>query len=326
MLLTLVVPVYNRPDEMEELLASLSCQTNMDFEIIIVEDGSTKPSDRVVEKYKDRVAITYYAKENSGPGRARNYAADRAEGDYLVFLDSDCVIPEGYIAALHNFLAENKVDIFGGPDAAREDFSDFQKAVSYSMTSFFTTGGIRGGKKKLDKFFPRSFNMGLRRSVYNELGGFLHICPGEDMELCYRLEANNCSFALIPEAFVYHKRRSTSKSFCRQVFFFGFARINLYKRYPKTLKLVHLLPASFVIYVILSLILTLFVSRLFFVPIILLAMIWFVHSTVLNKSANVGVLSIKTSFIQLLSYGCGTIYGVFLRLILKKSEVDVKWK
>lgn len=308
---------------MRELLQSLSEQSNKDFEVVVVEDGSERStSDGVVGEYADRLNVKYFVKPNSGPGLTRNYGSERSSGEYLIYMDSDCVVPPQYIQVLHDYLAVNRVDTFGGPDASSDDFSDYQKAVSYSMTSFFTTGGIRGGKKKLDKFFPRSFNMGYRRDVYDRLGGFSEILLGEDLELSYRLAKNGCSSALIPDAYVYHKRRATSKSFYRQVFRFGVARINLSLRYPGTLKPVHLLPSLFTAYTAISIILTLFISRLFFVPIFALAAIWFLNSTMRNKSINIGILSVQTSFIQLFGYGCGLIYGCWIRIIMKKGEEE----
>lgn len=322
MFLSIIVPVYNREEEMRELLGSLSQQYNKNFEVVVVEDGSTITCESVVRQFSDKMDINYFTKPNSGPGLSRNYGSERSVGDYLIYLDSDCIVPPQYTQMLEGYLKVNPVDTFGGPDAAADDFSDFQKAVSYSMTSFFTTGGIRGGERKLDRFFPRSFNMGYRREAYNKFGGFSSMRIGEDMELSYRLVANNCSSVLIPEAYVYHKRRSTSKSFFRQVFGFGMTRINLYLRYPDTLKMVHFLPTLFTLYTVISVLLTLFVSRMFFLPIFIIALIWFLNSTMLNKNVNVGILSIKTSFIQLFGYGAGLLYGVWMRLIVKKTEED----
>lgn len=322
MLLSIVIPVYNREDEMRELLESLAGQDNPDFEVIVVEDGSTHRSDKVVEEYKDRLDIKYFYKPNSGPGLTRNYGSDRSSGEYLIYLDSDCVIPSQYTNVLHHYLAEHKVDFFGGPDGAAEDFSDLQKAISYSMTSFFTTGGIRGGKRKLDKFFPRSFNMGYRREVYNVVGGFLGIKHGEDTELSYRIAEKGYNSAFIPEAYVYHKRRTTTKAFFKQVFAFGMARVNLYKRFPHTLKLVHTLPAIFTIYTIFTIINALFIYRFFALPLLLLTIIWFIDGTIKNKSVNIGILCVKTSFVQLLGYGAGFIYCAWIRFVMKKSEQE----
>jgi len=203
---SIIVPVYNRPDEVDELLESLSNQTLKDFEVIIVEDGSVKTCKDVCDKYANILALHYYAKENSGPGQSRNYGAERANGEWLLILDSDVVLPEGYLEAIDKTLSSSMDEIvaFGGPDAAHDSFTPVQKAISYSMTSFFTTGGIRGGKAKLDKFYPRSFNMGIRRDVYQQLGGFTKMRFGEDIDFSYRIVEAGYSPRLFPEAWVWH--------------------------------------------------------------------------------------------------------------------------
>ena len=249
---SIIVPVYNRPDEVDELLESLSNQTQQDFEVIIVEDGSVKPCKDVCDKYAGILALHYYAKENSGPGQSRNYGAERANGEWLIILDSDVVLPEGYLAAVDSAISHQTSDIaaFGGPDAAHPSFTPVQKAISYSMTSFFTTGGIRGGKAKLDKFYPRSFNMGIRRDVYLQLGGFSKMRFGEDIDFSYRIVEAGYRPQLFPDAWVWHKRRTDFRKFFRQVYNSGIARINLMKRHPGTLKLVHLRPTVFALGVI----------------------------------------------------------------------------
>ena len=229
---SIIVPVFNRPDEIDELLESLTRQTFNDFEVIIVEDGSQKPCKEVCDKYTDKLNIKYFMKENSGPGQSRNYGAERSEGEYLLILDSDVVLPENYLYAIEEELHRDKADAFGGPDRAHNSFTDTQKAISYSMTSFFTTGGIRGGKKKMDKFYPRSFNMGIRREVYNKLGGFSKMRFGEDIDFSIRIFKAGCKCRLFPGAWVYHKRRTDFRKFWRQVYNSGIARINLYKKYP----------------------------------------------------------------------------------------------
>ena len=267
---SVIVPVYNRPDEVDELLDSLTRQTVKDIEVIIVEDGSTKTCKDVCDKYADILDLHYYFKENSGPGQSRNYGAERAKGEYLLILDSDVVLPDTYIENLelridnydmlqgmnngmqgnHNSkfsTLNSQLAAFGGPDAAHPSFTPTQKAISYSMTSFFTTGGIRGGKKKLDKFYPRSFNMGIRRDVYMQLGGFTKMRFGEDIDFSYRICEAGYSPQLFPDAWVWHKRRTDFRKFFRQVYNSGIARINLEKRHPGTMKLVHLLPAAFTI-------------------------------------------------------------------------------
>ena len=205
---SIIVPVFNRPDEIDELLESLTRQTFNDFEVIIVEDGSQKPCKEVCDKYTDKLNLKYFMKENSGPGQSRNYGAERSEGEYLLILDSDVVLPENYLYAIEEELHRDKADAFGGPDRAHNSFTDTQKAISYSMTSFFTTGGIRGGKKKMDKFYPRSFNMGIRREVYNKLGGFSKMRFGEDIDFSIRIFKAGCKCRLFPGAWVYHKRRT----------------------------------------------------------------------------------------------------------------------
>ena len=239
---SVIIPVYNRPDEADELLQSLTRQSFKDFEVIIVEDGSSIPCKDVAERYQNILDIRYYAKPNSGPGQTRNYGAERSQGEYLIILDSDCILPKGYFAAVEEELQKAPTDAFGGPDRAHVSFTDIQKAINYSMTSFFTTGGIRGGKKKMDKFYPRSFNMGVRREVYETLGGFSRMRFGEDIDFSIRIFKGGYACRLFPGAWVYHKRRTDLKKFFKQVHNSGIARINLYKKYPESLKTVHLLP------------------------------------------------------------------------------------
>ena len=247
---SIIVPVYNRPDEVDELLDSLTRQAYSDFEVIIVEDGSSIPCKEVCEKYGNSLPLSYFLKENSGPGQSRNYGAERAKGDYLIILDSDVVLPDGYLKALDKELSENPCEAFGGADASHPSFTPVQKAISYSMTSFFTTGGIRGGKAKLDKFYPRSYNMGIKREVYQQLGGFSKMRFGEDIDFSYRIVEAGHKCRLFPSAWVWHKRRTDLRKFFRQVYNSGIARINLEKRHPGTMKLVHMLPMVFTVGVI----------------------------------------------------------------------------
>ena len=240
-----IIPVYNRPDEVDELLESLAKQTFCDFEVVIVEDGSTIPCKDIAGKYANVLDIHYYEKPNSGPGETRNYGVKRANGEYMLILDSDCILPSTYLEEVEKELKNRDADAFGGPDRAHESFTDVQKAINYAMTSFFTTGGIRGGKKKMDKFYPRSFNMGVRKDVYQALGGFSKMRFGEDIDFSIRIFKGNYMCRLFPEAWVWHKRRTDLKKFFKQVHNSGIARINLYKKYPESLKLVHLLPAIF---------------------------------------------------------------------------------
>ena len=337
---SIIVPVYNRPDEVGELLESLSNQTLKDFEVVIVEDGSVKTCKDVCDKYANILALHYYAKENSGPGQSRNYGAERANGEWVIILDSDVVLPTGYLQAVDDSLAAHHasptpVTAFGGPDAAHESFTPVQKAISYSMTSFFTTGGIRGGKAKLDKFYPRSFNMGVRRDVYLQLGGFSKMRFGEDIDFSYRIVEAGHQPRLFPEAWVWHKRRTDFRKFFRQVYNSGIARINLEKRHPGTMKLVHLLPTVFTVGVI-ALILISAVGRALmhyvdrdqfywmcfapWIPIILYSLLICIDSTLKNKSLKVGLLSVPAAFVQLMGYGLGFIESWWKRCVRKQDE------
>ena len=338
---SIIVPVYNRPDEVSELLESLSSQTAKDFEVIVVEDGSQKTCKDVCDKFADILDLHYYDKENSGPGQSRNYGAERANGEYLIVLDSDVVVPSGFIHAIDQELTANSqqpVAAWGGPDAAHESFTPVQKAISYSMTSFFTTGGIRGGKKKLDKFYPRSFNMGIRRDVYQLLGGFSKMRFGEDIDFSYRIVEAGYQPRLFPKAWVWHKRRTDFRKFFRQVYNSGIARINLEKRHPGTLKLVHLLPTVFTIGVI-SLILIGAFGRIMMVygnpddfrlwywvvvaalaPILFYCLVILIDSTRQSRSLKVGFLSIPAAFTQLMGYGLGFIESWWKRCVLKQDE------
>ena len=331
---SIIVPVYNRPDEVDELLESLSNQTQKDFEVIIVEDGSIKTCKDVCDKYADILVLHYYAKENSGPGQSRNYGAERANGEWLIILDSDVVLPEGYLAAIDSAISSD-IAAFGGPDAAHPSFTPIQKAISYSMTSFFTTGGIRGGKAKLDKFYPRSYNMGIRRDVYQQLGGFSKMRFGEDIDFSYRIVESGNKTQLFPEAWVWHKRRTDFQKFFRQVYNSGIARINLEKRHPGTLKLVHLLPTVFTVGVI-ALILISAVGRALmyyvdrdqfywmcfapWIPILLYSLLICIDSTIRNRRLKVGLLSIPAAFVQLMGYGLGFIESWWKRCVLRQDE------
>ena len=369
---SIIVPVYNRPDEVGELLASLSRQTVKDFEVIVVEDGSSIKCEDVCKQFAGVLDLHYYEKPNSGPGQSRNYGVERARGEWVIVLDSDVVLPKGYLTAVEESLSPNPSPVergddeseaspiggrlegasaFGGPDAAHESFTPVQKAISYSMTSFFTTGGIRGGKKKgaLDKFYPRSFNMGVRRDVYQQLGGFSKMRFGEDIDFSYRIVEAGYQTALIPEAWVWHKRRTDFRKFFRQVYNSGIARINLEKRHPGTMKLVHLLPAVFTLGVIALLLLFLLGVGLYvagewldasglrptdnmhqgvgfvlcvlaLLPLLLYSAVIFAHTSIKNRSLWVGLLSIPAAFTQLMGYGLGFLKAWWKRIVLKQDE------
>ena len=318
---SLIIPVFNRPDEVNELLDSLTMQRCKDFEVIIVEDGSQVPCDAIAKSYSDKLDIHYYNKPNSGPGQSRNYGAERASGEYLIVLDSDCIIPEGYLEAVKAELQAAPADAFGGPDRAHDSFTDIQKAINYAMTSFFTTGGIRGGKKKLDKFYPRSFNMGIKADVYSALGGFSKMRFGEDIDFSIRIFKGGYKCRLFPDAWVWHKRRTDLRKFFKQVHNSGIARINLYKKYPDSLKLVHLLPAIFTVGVATLLLGAPFIPALTSL-IALFVLIIFIDSTLQNKSVKIGVLSVLASFVQLIGYGTGFLRAWWQRCVLRKDEFE----
>lgn len=331
---SIIIPVYNRPQEVDELLESLCVQTLKDFEVVVVEDGSTEKCDTVCEKYKDRLALSYHFKPNSGPGPSRNFGAERSQGEYLIILDSDVIVPENYLETVQHELNREPCDAFGGPDRAHASFTPIQKAINYSMTSFFTTGGIRGGKKKMDKFYPRSFNLGIRKNVYEALGGFAPMRYGEDIDLSTRIFNGGYSCRLFPEAFVYHKRRVKFSSFFRQVKHSGEARIVLKDKYPETFKLVHLLPAAFVVGNVLLVLACLVHLNLAFIltgrfswwallwlaPILLYAMIVFVDSLIKNKNMKVALLSFPAAYYQLFGYGLGVIRAFFRKKRSSQTE------
>lgn len=316
-----VIPVFNRPDEVDELLESLCTQTMSDFEVLIVEDGSAVPCREVVEKYNSRLDVKYFVKPNSGPGQTRNYGVERASGEYVLILDSDVVLPSTYLAEVEKELVSSPCDAFGGPDRAHSSFTPMQKAINYAMTSFFTTGGIRGGKRKMDKFYPRSFNLGVRTEVYRALGGFSEMRFGEDIDFSTRIFAGNYSCRLFPEAWVWHKRRTDLRKFFKQVHNSGIARINLTKRHPGTLKLVHLLPAVFTVGCAM-LLLCAPLCAWSLLPLLLFSLIIFVDAGCAERSLGVGLRAVAASFVQLLGYGTGFLRAWWKRCVLGKGEFD----
>ncbi|WP_294081859.1 glycosyltransferase [Proteiniphilum sp. UBA5384] len=319
MFFSIIIPLYNRPEEVNELLMSLCEQTDKRFEVIIVEDGSTRRSNIVVEKYCDRLDLTYFEKPNSGPGLTRNAGAMRAKYDYLIFFDSDCIIPPHYIETVSGFLGEHFADAYGGPDAALPSFTPIQKAINYSMTSFLTTGGIRGGRRSMEKFNPRSFNLGVSKKAFDMLGGYGTMRFGEDIDFSLRLLEKDFNTTLIPGAYVYHKRRSTFAQFFKQVYNSGIARINLHLTHPRSLKAVHLLPSVFVVGIAFCFLLSLFYPPFLFIP-LFYSLLVFIDSFIKNNSFGVAAYSIIAAWIQLTGYGTGFLSAAWKRLILKKRE------
>ena len=314
---SVIIPVYNRPDEVRELLESLSKQTLKDFEVLLIEDGSVNRCDTVAQEFDKDLNICYFYKENSGRSLTRNYGMERASGEYLIFFDSDCIIPERYFAIVKARLEEDYVDCFGGPDAAHTSFSNLQKAISYSMTSFFTTGGIRGGKKGMEKFTPRTFNMGFSKEVYKRVGGFKDMF-GEDIDLSLRIQKAGFHTVLIRDAFVYHKRRVSFRSFYRQVSVFGRARVDLYLLHPESLKIVHLLPAAFVLGSLILILLSFFCIWAL-LPLIVYFLALFFESLVCNHSLRIAGLSVLTSIIQLGGYGIGFLSAFIKKVVFRQT-------
>jgi len=322
MFFSIVIPLYNRPQEIDELLNTLTQQTYMQFEVLVIEDGSVKDARAVIDKYANALDLHYYVKPNAGQGFARNYGFERAKGDYFVVFDSDCLIPKDYLETVRDYLFEHKLDAYGGPDAAHQSFTPVQKAISYAMTSPFTTGGIRGNAKHLGQFHPRSFNMGVSREVWEKVGGYILTRLGEDIEYSIRIHEAGFKIGLIPAAKVYHKRRTSFAQFYKQLHFFGRARINIYKHFPKELKLVHFFPAVFTCGFFFTLLINIFYWPLAFVCNFLMLvyfMLIFFHSWQVNKSLKVAFLSIIAAFIQLFAYGLGFMQDLIKRVVLNRQ-------
>lgn len=324
MYFSIIIPVFNRPDEIEELLASLVTQTYAKpFEIIIVEDGSSLTCESVQSKFSSTLTIRYFYKANSGPGDSRNFGMQQARGNYFIIFDSDCIIPSEYLLEVEKALNQKYVDCFGGPDKALDSFSSIQKAINFSMTSFLTTGGIRGGSEKLNKFQPRSFNMGISKKAFEASGGFGLIHPGEDPDLSIRLWNLGFETALIKQAFVYHKRRIDWTKFYKQVYKFGKVRPILSQWHPATNKKTFFFPTLFILALDIAIIALLFGIYFpifcFFAYFLLL----FLLSTLQNKSLKIGALTLVATFIQFYGYGVGFLLSyVVVTLFKKDPEVE----
>lgn len=319
---SLIIPIYNRPEEIKELLESLLLSDyKKEYEIVIIEDGSRIDCKEVIAQYADNFNISYYFKENSGPGDSRNYGMKVAKGDYFIILDSDCLIPAHYLSEVEKELESDYVDCFGGSDAAHESFSKIQKAINFTMTSFLTTGGIRGGSEKIGKFQPRSFNMGISKKAFEESKGFGNIHPGEDPDLSIRLWKLGYKTRLFPNAFVYHKRRIDWDKFSTQVNKFGKARPILNSWYPEYSKITFWFPSLFIIGLFFSVILLIFGYKL---PILLYAFYYLmilVFSTIQNKSIEIGLLSLIAVNRQFFGYGLGYLKS-FLKIKVLKQQPE----
>ena len=319
-----IIPVYNRPDEIRELLQSMiELQFSKSFEVVIIEDGSTLSAQEVINDFQNELSISYFQKPNSGPGDSRNFGMKRAQGDYFIILDSDCLLPPTYLETVARSLQHNYVDCYGGPDAAHESFSLIQKAINYAMTSLLTTGGIRGKNKAVGKFQPRSFNMGISKKAFEATGGFGKIHPGEDPDLSIRLWNNGFSTTLIPEAFVYHKRRINWRRFFTQVYKFGTVRPILNQWHPKTAKTTYWFPTLFCLGFIISLV---FWSVGIILPAIIYAayfLLIFIDSLFKSKSIAIALLSLLAVGIQFSGYGYGFIRSSMLLTLTGKKPQEL---
>ena len=317
MFFSCIIPVYNRPGEVKDLLSSLLPQTNTQFEVIVVEDGSTLRCKEVVDAFADQLSIRYFFQENTGQGFARNFGMQQAKGDFFVILDSDVLLPPTYFEELEKAISSRSLDAFGGPDAAATDFSPLQKAMDFAMTSFWTTGGIRGKLKNPSAYQARGFNMGVSRRVFEQLGGFVDPNRGEDIEWSLRIKKAGFRLELVAEAFVYHKRKNTLVSFAKQAFSFGRNRVNVSRFHPEAIKLVHALPSFFLLFLI-SLAVNLIFIQLLLLPHLLMLGIWATlvlsQATLQYRSPLVGALALATSVVQLAGYGLGLLW-----------ELVVKW-
>ncbi|MBN1791292.1 MAG: glycosyltransferase [Bacteroidales bacterium] len=327
MFYSVVVPTFSRRDEVAELLASLESQQNKNFEVIIADGSLDDSVKRVTDQYQDKLSLKHLYKKGLGISESRNWGVEHAIGDYVIFFDSDCVIPPQYFKVAEDYLAVEPLDAYGGPDKASEDFSIKQKAISYAMTSFFTTGGIRGRKGHIGQYQPRSFNMGIRRNIFISLGGFSGLKVSEDIDLSMRLYRNGYRVGLIEQAYVFHKRRSTFYKFFRQVFSFGSGRIDLQLRHGNALKPVHTLPSLFVLYLVTGIVISLFSKTLFLIglaSLVFYASAILIDATMQNRSILVGLISVYASFIMLTGYGLGMIKAALMRFIFQSKKESEK--
>ena len=322
-----IIPTYNRAGELRELLPTLVNLTDSpSFELLVVDDGSTDETEDVVQLYSNQINLKYLHQKNQGPGAARNYGMRNAEGTYFIFVDSDCLLPEDYLVKIDQFIQKFSPDAFGGPDTFNDSFSPIQKAINYSMTSFLGTGGTRGSRKSVGRFYPRSFNMGLHRNVYEKIGNFNSLRHGQDMDYSARIYEAGFEVSLIPDAFVYHKRRTSLRKFFKQIYNWGVARINLSNIHKGLLKPIHLAPALIVTSGIIITMLTLadwlpmWILYIMIITALAVALVAFSQSLSIYRNLKVAILSVVTLFVQVLAYGLGTLSGLIQTHLFNKSE------
>ena len=318
-----IIPVFNRPQEIQELLESFSKMSFSDsYEIVIVEDGSNETSEEIVKNFTSQLNISYYFKENSGPGSSRNYGMKRAKGNYYIILDSDCLVLPGYLTTVDQFLKTNFYHCYGGSDAAHKSFTRLQKAINYAMTSFITTGGIRGSAKSINSFEPRSFNMGISKEAFLATKGFGKIHPGEDPDLSHRLIKAGYKTTFLPNAQVYHKRRISWKKFHTQVKKFGMVRPILNKWHPNSAKLTFWLPTLFVLFVLVTILATILIHWMAIIPLSVYIGLILIDSSIKNKNLLIGFLSVMAVFVQFFGYGLGFLRSSFYIGLLNKNPEE----
>lgn len=327
MYFSVVVPTFSRTDEVSELLTSLVEQQDKNFEVIIADGSLDDSVGRIIQKFKDKLNLIYLYKKALGISESRNWGVENAKGDFVVFFDSDCVIPPQYFSEVQKFLLVHPLDAYGGPDKASENFNPIQKAISYAMTSFFTTGGIRGRKGHVGQYQPRSFNMGIKRLVFNDLNGFSGLKVSEDIDLSIRLKKKGYHSGLIENAYVYHKRRSTFYKFFRQVFSFGSGRIDLQIIHGDALKPVHLLPSLFVFYILGGLVISLFSKVIFTIWVFSLVaylIAIYIDASVQYRNVKIGLMSAYAALVMLLGYGSGMLKAIFMRFVFGSTRESEK--
>jgi len=328
MFYSIILPTFGRPDEVDAFLESIKFQLFKNFEIIIVDGSPDNILHPVIDAFKKDLDLKYYHERGLGASESRNLGCEKARGDFLIFIDSDCIVPPDYFLKVNDFLSSSpSIDAYGGPDAAHKTFSPVQKAVNYAMTSMLTTGGIRGKKRHAGKFQLRGFNMGVRREAFFKVGGYRGMQVGEDIDLSMRLQKAGYITALVDNAFVYHRRKATLYKFYRQLYFHGKGRIDLHLKHGDALKLIHMLPGFFVIYLLTGLIMGLFFKRIFIFyiyTILFYALAVFTDSAMRNRSIRVGLLSIVTAFEMLIAYGFGLWQNIILRIVFRKGSDSKK--
>lgn len=329
---SVIIPSYNRADEVIDLLRSLQAQTceHSRFEVLVIDDGSTDATEQKVNELASQVDfhLRFFRRNHEGPGPARNFGMSQAEGEYFLFIDSDCQADANWLKEIDEAITKEAPDAFGGPDSVLDSFTPLQKAIDYSMTSFLTTGGMRGhSQKRLAKFYPRSFNMGIRREVYEKLGGMGNLRHGQDIEFSRRIVASGAKVIYIPNAIVYHKRRTSLRKFFRQMFNWGVARINLSYLDAGNLEPLHFIPAIAAVGYTLLTIFTLLTGLAWkiWVAITVLALLIcgyiFIDSSIRYRSVKVGWLAPIFAVCQIFAYGYGFTYNYVRRKIFRRGEV-----